>query len=544
MADSGYDGSVRINTKIDSSGFNAGIKKLANSASMAMREAFAKGVDFSAGAITKVREGFTKAFSVVGNILKKVLLGGLIIFGLSLHALLRDLGESFSNLFENNLKGTAVAKNVEEIKGKFTELKYAVALAFLPLVEAAIPYIKMALDWVIQLFNKVAMVTAAFVGQKQVLQVIPGSAEKLAKATEKAKKNAQGALAAFDQINVLSKQQADNPNENPAQVATQMVPITNDILSKVQAIKDEIAAWWNDPTGKLKEVWDKFVKWFDDNVTKPLQKNWDELWSEENMTKIGNAIYAVLLAVGNAIYMTLLTVGTAIYEALNILGSIINVVFTAIGTEIYNVLLTVGSVINDILTAISGVIDGVKQSLTGLIQFLVGVFTSDWEKAWEGISNIFGGIFNGIKSVIKGAVNVMIDIINGLIRAVVIGVNAVADALNAISITVPDWVPGFGGQTLSLAIPHVTAPQIPKLATGAVIPPNSQFLAVLGDQRQGTNIEAPADLIRSIVREELQGSSSPVTVDMPVYLDGEKIYQNQKRIDMRHGKSLIAGGAV
>ena len=47
--------------------------------------------------------------------------------------------------------------------------------------------------------------------------------------------------------------------------------------------------------------------------------------------------------------------------------------------------------------------------------------------------------------------------------------------------------------------------QIPRLAQGAVIPPNREFLAVLGDQRHGTNLEAPEDLIRKIVREEAGG---------------------------------------
>lgn len=50
----------------------------------------------------------------------------------------------------------------------------------------------------------------------------------------------------------------------------------------------------------------------------------------------------------------------------------------------------------------------------------------------------------------------------------------------------------------------MTIPNIPKLAQGAVIPPNREFMAVLGDQKSGTNIEAPADLIRQIVREELE----------------------------------------
>ena len=97
----------------------------------------------------------------------------------------------------------------------------------------------------------------------------------------------------------------------------------------------------------------------------------------------------------------------------------------------------------------------------------------------------------------------MIDLINGMIRAIVNGLNAVIGAMNKIKVTIPDWVPVFGGQTWGVSIPTVTAPQIPRLATGAVIPPNAEFAAIFGDQRSGRNIEAPEGLIRQIIREEM-----------------------------------------
>ena len=63
-------------------------------------------------------------------------------------------------------------------------------------------------------------------------------------------------------------------------------------------------------------------------------------------------------------------------------------------------------------------------------------------------------------------------------------------------------------------IPQIPEVHIPRLAQGAVIPPNRKFMAVLGDQRNGTNIEAPADLIRQIVREEITnfGGGEDITI--------------------------------
>ena len=68
----------------------------------------------------------------------------------------------------------------------------------------------------------------------------------------------------------------------------------------------------------------------------------------------------------------------------------------------------------------------------------------------------------------------------------------------------PDWVPELGGQTFGFDLTHVSIPQIPYLAQGAVIPPNREFLAVLGDQSSGTNVEAPLSTIQQAVAAVMQ----------------------------------------
>lgn len=93
-------------------------------------------------------------------------------------------------------------------------------------------------------------------------------------------------------------------------------------------------------------------------------------------------------------------------------------------------------------------------------------------------------------------------IVNGLIYAINSGLNAFGGFINTIA-------DGIGGILSFLGISgwsfRITMPQIPYLAQGAVIPPNKRFLAVLGDQANGTNLEAPESLIRQIVREEAGG---------------------------------------
>lgn len=121
-----------------------------------------------------------------------------------------------------------------------------------------------------------------------------------------------------------------------------------------------------------------------------------------------------------------------------------------------------------------------KKILSGLITFISGVFTGDWKKAWNGVLDVLKGIWNLIVGTIEGAINLVID-----------GINLLISALNKIQVNIPDWVPLLGGRTFGVNIPPVTRVSLPRLASGAVIPPNSEFLAVLGDQKSGTNIETP-----------------------------------------------------
>lgn len=159
----------------------------------------------------------------------------------------------------------------------------------------------------------------------------------------------------------------------------------------------------------------------------------------------------------------------------------------------------------------------IKKIFTGIVKFLSGAFTSDWDKAWEGIKDIFDGISTAIKGTWASAINAIIRALNWLI-----------DKANKISFTVPSWVPGLGGKHIGVNIPKINELQIPKLAQGAVIPPNREFMAVLGDQKHGTNIEAPLDTIKQAVAEVLgQGSERPITII--VQMDGKEMFRQMVR---------------
>lgn len=158
-----------------------------------------------------------------------------------------------------------------------------------------------------------------------------------------------------------------------------------------------------------------------------------------------------------------------------------------------------GHILNGFFANVKNIGEAVKTALGGIITFIRNVFSGKWQEAWEGIKTVFAGIWNGLAAIIKVPLNRNISMVNALVSAVCNGVNSVLQMLNGLHFTIPDWVPGLGGSSFGFQIAPLKAPQIPYLARGAVLPANRPFLAVVGDQRHGTNVEAPLTTIQEAV---------------------------------------------
>lgn len=219
----------------------------------------------------------------------------------------------------------------------------------------------------------------------------------------------------------------------------------------------------------------------------------------------GAAFLPIVGAIAGAVAAIVLLIANwdAVVAKMQEVDEFLQGVFATDFTEIFGPVL--GEALNAFFKNVENIWNSVKKIFNGIITFVKGVFTGDWEKAWEGIKDIFEGIWKLMQSVIKAPINGIIGIINSLIEGVTKGINSVIDLLNSISFDIPEWVPGFGGESFGLSIPTITPIKIPYLAQGAVIPPNAPFMAMLGDQTNGRNLEAPEDLIRQIVREESGG---------------------------------------
>ena len=185
----------------------------------------------------------------------------------------------------------------------------------------------------------------------------------------------------------------------------------------------------------------------------------------------------------------------------------------------------IGDYMNGWAQNIKNIFDSVKQIFNGIVNFVNGVLSGNWRRAWNGIKNIFAGIWNAMASVIKSPVNLIISFMNAMLRGFQRMQNGFASAMNHMNIKLPKWLQKFTGwSSVGFNIGYWSPNYIPYLAKGAVIPPNKEFMAVLGDQKNGNNIEAPESLIRQIVREE-SGGGQKQRIEIPVYLKGKQIYK-------------------
>ena len=180
-------------------------------------------------------------------------------------------------------------------------------------------------------------------------------------------------------------------------------------------------------------------------------------------------------------------------------------------------------VFGTIVSFISDTIGLIFEYLGGFIDFITGIFTGNWKKAWEGVKTMFKSAIDGIVAIFKFPINLIIDAINSFIA----GLN---------KIQVPDWVPVVGGKGLNI-------PKIPKLATGGII--DSPTVALVGEA--GKEAVMPLerntgwiDQLASKIGEKIGGGEGGMR--LTVKLGEESIFD--KFIEYSRGKAFETNGEV
>lgn len=452
----------------------------------------------------------------------------------------------------------SVVMTNSEARESIAQLKGALLTLAQPLVSVVVPAFTMLVRVITAVINQISHLVSLISGKS--VKASANAAKSLNKETKALKgtgsaaKKAASNLAAFDEINQLSGDTADSAGGGgvSADDITPDFSYMDDISDRLKKIADAVLliaaglALWKVASGlpgalgsiltKLSGIliavgglillWDGLSDAWNNGV------NWKNLL--ESLAgvvalagglaiafgKVGAGIGLVVS--GAALIITafkdIVTNGANLQNTLMLISGIVATglgFFFLTGSVIPLVIAGIASVVTAAL-ALTGNLTEFARNLKdnilgGIIQFIKGVFTGNWKSAWEGVKKVFSGIWNSIVIIAESAIN-----------AVIKGLNWLISKINTIKFTVPSWVPGVGGKSIGGHLSSLSEVKLPRLATGAVIPPNKEFLAVLGDQKSGTNIETPLATMVDAFKQAMAESGGGTTT-VVVQLDGKEI---------------------
>lgn len=261
-----------------------------------------------------------------------------------------------------------------------------------------------------------------------------------------------------------------------------------------------------------------------------LYKNWDEICAAA--TKLKDWVVEKTRELSESATRTLSNLKEKIANVWNIIKTSTSTTWNAIKKTLSglwdSLKSTASTVFNAIKTKVASVWDSVKSKTSQVWESVTTFVSNKVEAIKNAITNKFNAArdavksaFEGIVNFIKAPINQAISIVNNAVGMINNAIGGIESAFSFGPWTVPT---PFGSKTIGF---HATFPRIgtiPYLASGAVIPPRSEFLAVLGDQKKGNNLEAPESLLRQIVREESgKGQGNGNTYNVTVNASGRKL---------------------
>ena len=252
-----------------------------------------------------------------------------------------------------------------------------------------------------------------------------------------------------------------------------MAPVWDNFSNALLGVADTLLNVWNE---WIYPIIQKIIEWF--------HNMWDN-----HLKGVFQAFLGFIASLGDAI--------ATVWN--NFLKPVVDWLIYTLKPIIMNVVDTILAVFSSLFGVICDVVKGIIDFFSGALDFVTGVFSGNWKKAWEGVKKAFKGVWDALVGIVKGVLNLIIDAINGLwsglYAALAAVVNGVGGAIKAIG--------SVFGQKWGWEIPS-TAPKIPKLATGTVVPANyGEFLAILGDNKREAEVVSPLSTIKQAVAEVL-----------------------------------------
>lgn len=320
--------------------------------------------------------------------------------------------------------------------------------------------------------------------------------------------------------------------------------IWTDIIEPVYTLIRNIVV---DTLGIISELWEEHGQGLLDGLSEFFQNVrdlWDKLWTEilepiiipfwEMLQGLWDDHLKDLVKQVGDFVMKLIKGALDLYNGF--IAPIVKWLIDFMAPKVKFAFEFVRDVIKTVVGTISDILKGVIKILGGIIDFIVGIFTGDWKRAWDGIKNIVTGIWDIIVGAIKGAINLIINGINALIRG-----------MNKIKFDVPSWVPLLGGKKFGFNIP-----QIPTLARGGII--DQPTLAMIGERgkkeavlplEQNTGwMDTLAAKIAAVISGQSGGEEGPWIIQVNVGSSKvlEEIIDAARRKNAKAGRTVVQVG--
>lgn len=433
-----------------------------------------------------------------------------------------------------NLQLVELDKRLLTLRFAFGYLKKTISDAFQPLAAVLLPVLNRALYAVAGMVKTVGQVIAGLFGVQVAQDKVTKSVKKTTAAT---KALAKASLAAFDQINRLQARSGGSSaptltDEEPIRLLfpTGLTETAQNIMAALSPLRDidlaparwaflrlrdallELAMVAGDNFKHLwLEVLVPLIEWVAENLAPAVLRALDGAAQlatglaevlGDSFFKLVESLQPVAEFFGQVLVAAIEGLRTFFLDAANSIhndGSQIKGTFDSLAQLVENFWLVAKPWLERVVELFSTAFDHIGQyAIDGIENALmtVGYF---FYALTALINGDFGGFWDGIERMSTHGANAIIAVLNALLEAVAAAVNAIFTALNKVAIDIPGWVPIYGGKKFQFDLKPVKALSVPYLAQGAVLPANQPFLAVVGDQKHGTNIEAPLATIQQAV---------------------------------------------
>ena len=209
-----------------------------------------------------------------------------------------------------------------------------------------------------------------------------------------------------------------------------------------------------------------------------------------NAVLLANPIMLIIAAIAS-----LIVIGVLLYKNWDLIKEKAAALWSWFSEKCPRLANIFSSAFNGIVTVISTVWNNIKYQFTQIIDFVQNIFAGEWGKAWDNVKNIFVNMFGSLSGLAKAPINGLITLINKTFSAI-----------GSISVSVPDWVPGMGGETFGFELP-----QIPMLANGGIV--TKTTTAMIGEGSEPEAVLPLSKLDNLLSGSEVKTGSSNITIN-------------------------------